>query len=545
MKATPGAVAAAPQPDILLIVLDDVGFSDFGCFGAEIRTPAIDRLAEGGLRFNRFDTRAICSPSRASLLAGRNSHAVGMADLPADSPAEAAASTPSYRGQLPDGIDMLPHALRRAGYHTTALGKWHLAPYYEDIHQEKRSSWPLNRGFDDFYGFLSGWTDQYHPDLVDGETALASPDHSGYHLTEDLVDRAIEHLDPRQDNPQFVYLALGAAHSPHRAPPEFSAGYRGDYDAGWDVIREHRFQKQKAMGLIPADTRLAARETGDPAWEDLSPLERRVFARFQENYAGFIEHTDHHLGRLLQHVERYGRETVVVLLSDNGPAAEAAMRGSFWTPYVETAEIEEMAAHLDELGSDGTMPQYQRPWAWVGATPFRRYKLWPFSGGTRTPLVVSWPSGVPDAGAVRAQFIELIDLAPTLAEIAGGDIHDATITGEHLPVAGRSIVHVLRNGDATARTTQYFELRGNRAITSGMWKAVAIHVPGTDFADDRWALFDLENDYAESIDVADEHPEVVRELVDLWFAETHGQVRPQLREMPPRIRGYDSFDLAY
>lgn len=530
----------SPQPDVVIVVIDDVGFADLGCYGAEIRTPNIDALAATGLRFNRFETRAICTPSRAALLSGRNPHAIGMADLPAMSREQAETSDSSFRGVLPDDIELLPESLRRRGYRTVALGKWHLAPEY-GTETEHHASWPLARGFDEFYGFIGGHTDQFSPRLVSGTTPVDPPTVEGYHLTEDLVDHAIGALTSDAP-PTFLYLATGAAHSPHQVPDDYLSLYRGRYDDGWDVAREHRLERQIALGVVPRGTVLAERNPGDPAWSELGPRRRRVAARFQEIYAAFIEHTDAQLGRLFNHVREGGRDTIVILLSDNGPAPEGGDQGSFRRLYADPEPLADVEAHIDELGTRTTTPMYPRPWAMVGATPFRRYKLWPLAGGVRTPLIISWQGHIPDPGSIRPQYVEVVDIAPTVLEWVGGG---PSGTGAAPPADGASIARVLVDPDALTRSVQYFELRSNRAIVSGDWKAVALHVPGTAFDDDRWLLFHHATDFSESRDLASEHPEVLSALVEEWHRQAARYVDPPLREMPSLLRGLHYFDDGY
>lgn len=545
--ASCGSSASYSRPNIVLIVLDDVGFSDLGPYGSEIRTPSIDSLARDGVRFNRFDTKAICSPTRASLLTGCNPQTVRMADLPVANPDPA--NTTKNRGELPGNARLLAQVLQDAGYATAAFGKWHLAPGKENGQPGNNTSWPLQRGFDYFYGFLSGWTDQYHPALVENNAALPVPDDPAYHLSVDLVDRAIARIDGTRgaapDKPFFTYLAFGAGHSPIQVPRPYIDRYNGIYERGWDVLREQRFARMQAIpGLLPQGTRLPARNTGDRAWSDLSEDEQVVFARFMATYAGFIEHTDEQIGRLVAHLKASGTydNTVFVVLSDNGAANEAGQTGSFERLYrPNTLTPAQMRARLDELGTDKTQSQYQRPWAMLGNTPFRRYKLWPHAGGVRTPMILSWKDRIDTPGTVRQQYLDVSDLAPTLAELAG-TAFPASVDGvAQVPVAGKSIEPVLRDPQAAGRDVQFFEMRGQRAITSGTWKAVAIHQYGKDFADDRWSLFDLANDYAETTNVAAVYPAKLDELKRLWASEAAKYSMPALSEPAAGTPYYDDY----
>ncbi|WP_338759471.1 arylsulfatase [Massilia sp. METH4] len=522
----------------MLIVLDDVGFSDLGPYGSEIRTPAISSLANEGVRFNRFDTKAICSPTRASLLTGCNPQTVRMADLPVPSPDPA--NTTKYRGELPENARTLGQVLKDAGYFTAAFGKWHLAPGKEDGKPGNNASWPLQRGFDYFYGFAAGWTDQYHPNLVEGNSVVPVPMRAGYHLSVDLVDRAIAKISGNKTanpgQPFFTYLAFGAGHSPIQVPRAYIDRYAGVYEKGWDVLRQERFNRMQAIpGLLPPTTKLPARNTGDRAWSDLTEDEQVVFARFMATYAGFIEHTDEQIGRLVSHLKSTGDydNTVFVVLSDNGAANEAGQVGAFERLYwPNTLTPAQMRARLDELGTDKTQSQYQRPWAMLGNTPFRRYKLWPHAGGVRTPLVLSWANRIASPGTVRQQYLDVSDLAPTLAELAGTSFPTAVNGVAQIPVAGNSIEPVLRDPQANGRDVQFFEMRGNRAITSGKWKAVAIHTYGQDFSKDRWELFDLANDFAESTNVAAVYPAKLEELKQLWASEAAKYSMPALSDPP-------------
>ncbi|MCB2066559.1 MAG: arylsulfatase [Erythrobacter sp.] len=558
LGATVLALAGAPasaqedddRPNIVLIVLDDVGFSDLGAFGSEIRTPNIDALAAGGLRYTRFDTKAVCSPTRASLLTGRNPQTVRMADLPARrvNPADLTRD----RGEMPDNAAFLPEVLREAGYRTAGFGKWHLAPEDQDGSEGNNGSWPLQRGFDQFYGFFLGWTDQYHPSLIEGSRRLEeSPDAPGYHFSVDITDRAIAALAPPRPGephqPAFVYLAYGAGHAPIQVPRPYIDAYAGVYDQGWDALRLERFERMREMGIIPADTVLPPRNPGDRAWADLTDTERTVFARFMEVYAGFITHTDEQIGRLVNYLRATDQldNTVIVLVSDNGAASEAGQAGSFDHLYYPSQMTpEDMLARLDDLGTDRTQSEYPRPWAMAGVTPFRRYKLWPQAGGVRTPMIVSWPREIaPDqAGAIRRQMVDAVDIAPTLVDIAGTGFPDEVDGLAEIPVAGRSIRQTLYDADAPTRQVQYFELRGNRAITDGRWRAYAIHPRDGDFDSDVWQLYDTETDFAEANDLAATHPEQLARMQELWWEEARRYSDPPLAEAPAAMRYREMFD---
>lgn len=515
--------AAGPRPNIITIILDDVGYSDIGCFGAEIRTPAIDSLAKAGLRYTHFDTKSVCASTRASMLTGRNCHTVNMPDVP-----DVAAVLPgdpqmARLFRMPRNAQTMAQALKGRGYATWAVGKWHMIPMDELGKDAGRDNWPLQRGFEYFYGFPRGWTDQYRPDLVENNGYLEREFSDDYHLSVDLADKAVNlieaHVAAKTDKPFFMNLAFGTAHSPIQVPREYSAPYDSIYEKGWDAIREERFVRMKRMGLIPANTRLPAREPRDRAWADLSEDEKIVNARYMAVYAGFIEHCDRQIGRVLDTLREKGLfdNTIVLFLSDNGAASEAGQEGFFdglYRPNKLTPA--EQRARIDDLGTARTQAEYPRPWAMVGDTPLRRYKLWPYSGGTRTPMIFHWPRHVQDPGAIRRQFVDVIDIAPTLLEAAEAQF-DMVVDGvAQIPVAGRSFLPTVRSRTAPGRQAQYFELRGNRAITSGRWRAVAIHDCDQPYANDRWELFDLDSDFSETTDLAARHPAKVTEMKALW-----------------------------
>ncbi|MBW8811966.1 MAG: arylsulfatase [Caulobacterales bacterium] len=543
---------AAARPNIVTIVLDDVGYSDLGCFGGEIRTPNLDRLAAAGLRYASFDTKAVCSSTRAALLTGRNAHTVNMPDVPDTAPFAKPGDLPPGAFHLPNNAETVPEALRREGYATWLVGKWHLIPKEQLDGISGQDTWPLQRGFDYFYGFARGWTDQYRPDLVENNAYIKPQLPSGYHLSADLIDKSMDlverHLAEGKGRPFFLHIGLGAAHSPIQVPASYSDRYKGVYDVGWDEIRRHRFARMKAIGLLPDHTVLPPANEGDRAWAELNEDERVVFARFMEVYAGFLEHADEQIGRLLEHLKARGvdRDTMIVVLSDNGAASEAGQTGYFealYRPNILTAA--QMRARLEELGTGKTQAEYPRPWAGASVTPFRRYKLWPYLGGVRTPLIVSWPERIVDVGAIRRQYLDVVDVGPTLLAAAGTQFARAVGGVRQIPVAGRSFLPTLADPHAPApRDTQYFELRGNRAITSGRWRAVAMHECGKPYEADRWQLFDTAADPSEARDLAAAEPAVLDRLKRLWSAEWARHVPAPLQQPPAMIcaatKSYDA-----
>ncbi len=508
------------SPNIVYIVLDDTGFSDLHCYGSEVATPNIDALAAGGLLFNNFHCKAICSPTRAALLTGRNSHAVGMKEL-----AGTDQGYPHSRGRVTPAAATVAQILGSQGYSTFGVGKWHLVPGADMKASGSRMHWPLQKGFDRWYGFLSGWSDQYHPDLVEDNHALPKPNRPDYHFSVDIVDKSIamlgDHLAADSKKPFFLHLAFGATHAPIQVPKPYIDKYASTFQKGWDRIREERFQRQLQLGVIPPDTKLPPRNPGDPAWSELSDEERAVFSRFMAAYAGFLEHTDEQIGRVVRYLKEHNlfENTAIFLLSDNGGAPEAGTKGGFARPYGDRTTVHEMYQRLDELGSEKTQPLYQRPWAMASDTPFKFYKLWPYAGGVQTPFVVSWPAEIKKTG-MRKQFVDVIDITPTVLDITGVAA-PAVIDGVcQIPMQGKSIRPTFNEpGSPNPRDSQYFELWGSRGIWHNGWKAVGTHRPGSDFDSDRWELYHVDTDFSESNNVAAKYPEKLEELKKLWWSE--------------------------
>ncbi|MCC7371004.1 MAG: arylsulfatase [Chloroflexi bacterium] len=518
--------AAAGAPNVVFVVLDDVGFADLGCYGSEIQTPNIDRLAAGGLRYANFHTTAMCSPTRACLLTGRNAHSVGMGII-----AEWSTGFPAYRGRVTRHAANLAEVLRDQGYNTFAVGKWHLMPMDEATAAGPFGDWPLNRGFDRWYGFHGALADSWHPELFEDNHAIDAPSGEGYHLSEDLVAQAGRMLRDQQavapERPFFLYLGFGAAHWPHHVPEPFVEKYRGQYARGWDVIREERLARQKALGIVPPDTALAPRNADVRPWDSLSEDERRLFARMQEVYAGFVEHTDAQVGALVGHLERLGvlDNTLVVLLSDNGSSPEGGAVGAVNARkhlQYEPETLQDGLAAIDALGSDRTYGHYPTGWAQASNTPLKWYKKDVHAGGVRDPLIVHWPAriGEGQGGGIRGQFHHVVDLMPTVLELIGVDV-PATFNGRaQLPMHGQSLAYTFDQKDApTRKSSQYFELLGDRGIWHDGWKAVAKHERGQRFEDDRWELYHLARDFSESNDLAEAEPARLRQMIERWWSE--------------------------
>ncbi|MCY4371677.1 MAG: arylsulfatase [bacterium] len=514
---------ARGKPDVVLVVLDDVGFAGLGCYGAEVETPVIDALAERGLRFNDFNVTPLCSPTRACVLTGRNHHSVGMAYL-----SNVDSGFPGHRGRVTKSAGTVAEVLQGAGYATLAIGKWHLAPLEETTAAGPYDEWPLGRGFGRYYGFLDALTDHFYPDVVEDNHRVDPPGRpeDGYHLTEDLIDHAISYVGDqvsvKPEQPFFLYAAFGTAHCPHQAPQEYLDKYRGRYDDGWDVIREGRFARQKELGIIPEDAVLAPLNPGVEEWDNLTADQQKLFARFQEAYAAMLDHTDAQLGRLVDFLDLIGRldNTIFVVLSDNGASQEGGPDGGAdIVTYEEDrfCTVEFNMERYDTIG--GPHSQTNIPWGWAQAanTPLRWYKQNTYAGGVRTPLIVSWPDGVTDTGGVRTQFVHAIDIAPTLLDLVGVEPQPSYRGITQMPYHGASLRDVLDGaGSPAPRDQQYFEMIGHRAIWQQGWKALTRHRRNEPFDDDPWELYHIDSDFSECNDLADAHPEKLTDLVRQW-----------------------------
>jgi arylsulfatase A-like enzyme len=528
-------------PNVVIIVLDDVGYAHPGCFGSDIETPNMDRLAAEGLRYVQFQATPMCAPTRACLMTGRNAHAVGVGIVQ-----EMAAGYPGYSGRLSKRATTLAEALGPAGYSCFAVGKWHLAPIEHWSPAGPFDYWPLQRGFSRHYGFIDAATDQWHPELIEGNAYIRRPARPDYHLTEDLIDKAIGYVRDQtaadSARPFFLYVALAACHSPLQAPRSFIEKYRGRYDKGWDRAREEWFAKQKGHGILPEGTRLAPRNPGVEAWTDLSADQRRLYARYQEVFSGFLDHTDREIGRLLRFLDEIDRSenTIVMLLSDNGASDSGGLHGwphPFGQPEPDESLREGLAA-IDRLGDDSTSPMYPLGWAQAGNTPFRHYKIDTYAGGTAVPLIVRWPRRIRDGGAIRRQYHHVVDLYPTILEAAGVAAPESYAGLDQLPVHGISMSYSFDDPKVpTRRRVQYFENFGHRAIWHDNWKAVTKHHAGDDYATEPWALYDLANDFSEYQNVADRHPERLRHLIELWWAEAGRYDVLPLNDRPEGTQG--------
>ncbi len=534
-------------PSVLFVVLDDVGFSAMETYGGLIETPNIQRIAERGLTYRNFHTTALCSPTRSCLLTGRNHTTNGMGCI-----TEAASGFPNANGHVPFECANLAEILVERGWSTYMVGKWHLTAEDEMNLASSKRQWPLGRGFDRYYGFLGGETNQWYPDLVYDNHPVSQPTlpEDGYHLTVDLTDKAIEFVRDAKaiapDKPFFLYYCPGAAHAPHHAPKEWIDKYEGAFDMGYEAYREGVFERQKKLGIISQDAELSpinpyadtTSHDGQPwaqndvvrPWDSLSDDEKRLFSRMAEVYAGFLSHADHELGRLLDYLEESGQldNTIVVLVSDNGSSGEGGPNGSvnenkFFNGVPDT--IEENLALLDELGGPKTYNHYPTGWAWAFNTPFKLWKRYAnYEGGTADPLLVSWPKGITGSGEIRPQYNHAIDIVPTLLECLGLEMPEVVKGYTQLPVEGVSFASTFDDAAApTTKETQFYSMLGTRAIWHRGWKA-ATAVPAApeswgDFHRQRWELFDTEKDPSECHDLSAEHPDQLQELIAMWWVE--------------------------
>ena len=559
----------AGAPNVLVVLLDDVGFAASSAFGGPCRTPTADRLAAGGLRFNRFHTTALCAPTRQAMLTGRNHHSVGMGSI-----TETATSAPGNSSLRPNTKAPLALTLKLNGYSTAQFGKCHEVPVWQSSPMGPFDAWPSGGGgFETFYGFIGGENNQWDPALYDGTTPIEPPAtaEEGYHLTEDLADRAVGWMRQQKalmpDKPFFVYFAPGATHAPHHVPKEWADRYKGAFADGWDVQRERSFARQQELGVVPRDAELTPRHAEIPAWDDMPAELKPVLEREMEVYAGFLEHTDHHVGRLIDAIDDLGvlDDTIIYyIVGDNGASAEGTLNGAFnemanfnGMAALETPEF--MLSKLDELGSPSSYNHYAVGWAWAMNTPFQWTKQvashW---GGTRNGTIVHWPNGITEKGGIRSQFAHVIDLAPTILEAAG--LPEPTMVNGVMqsPMEGTSMLYMFNEHDAAERhDLQYFEMFANRGIYHKGWSAVTKHrtpwvmVGGAlpAFDDDVWELYDGSTDYSQARDVARENPDMLARLQRLWLIEatkynvlpmddrTSERLEPSMAGRPTLIQG--------
>ncbi|BAY37769.1 sulfatase [Nostoc sp. NIES-2111] len=525
--------APAKAPNVLLVILDDVGFGQASTFGGPVETPNLTRLAERGLRYNQFHTTALCSPTRAALLTGRNHHSVNTGVVE-----ELATGYPGYTTILPKSAATVAEILRQNGYNTAAFGKWHNTPDFETSETGPFDRWPTGLGFEYFYGFLGGDTNQWSPALVENTKRVDKPNKPDYHLTPDLVDHAIAWIRNQQsiapEKPFFTYLATGATHAPHHAPKEWIDKYKGKFDQGWDKLREESFARQKQLGVIPANTQLTPRPQELPAWDSLSAEQQKLYAHMAEVFAGFLGHTDYEVGRLINAVDQLGEldnTLVIYIVGDNGASAEGGLTGSVNELQVFNGvpeNLQQLLAAYDDLGSPKTFNHFPAAWAWAVNTPFQWTKqIASHFGGTRNPLVISWGKNIQDQGGIRSQFHHVIDIAPTILEVTGIAAPKEVNGVKQQPIEGTSLAYTFDQPDAPSRRkTQYFEMLGNRAIYDQGWVAAARHgrlpwertVKGN-FDTDEWELYNIAEDFSEANNLAQDNPEKLEKLQKLFLKE--------------------------
>ena len=538
----------APEgaPNVLMIVWDDVGYGAMSAFGGPVETPQMERIADQGLRYSNFHTTALCSPTRSSLLNGRNATSNGMACI-----VEGAAGFPGFSARIPFENGTIAEVLGERGWNTYAVGKWHLTPGEESDMSSWKARWPLGRGFERFYGFLGGETNQWYPDLVEDNHPVEQPSQpeDGYHLSADLTDKAIRFVRDAKsvspDKPWFMYLCPGCAHAPHHVFKEWSDKYAGRFDEGYEAIRASILARQQELGLMDADVELSPiNPHGEPdgisgpdgqpwpqldfvrPWGSLSDDEKRLFARMAEVYAGFVEYTDHEIGRFLDYLEESGQldNTIVVVVSDNGASGEGGPNGSFnenkfFNNVPDTTE--ENLKRLDELGSPTSYNHYNTGWAWAFDTPFPYWKRFAgYEGGTADMCLVSWPKGIAARGEVRHQYVHAVDVVPTIYALLEIEAPAVLKGYTQSPIEGESFAASFTDAEAPERETQFFSMLGMRALYHQGWLANTLHPPisgWSNFDKDVWELYDLKTDRAQSRNIAADHPERLGLLKGLWF----------------------------
>ena len=561
--------APAGAPNVLLVLLDDVGFGQTSTFGGPANTPTLQRLADEGLRYNRFHTTALCSPTRAAMLSGRNHHSVHTGVI-----TEMATGFPGYDGTWPREAASVAEILRANQYSTAAFGKWHNTPDHELSAAGPFDRWPTGKGFDYWYGFQGGEASQWHTPLFENTAPIEPPhDDPDWHFSEAIAAKAISWISQQKagapDKPFFLYFAPGACHSPHHVAKEWSDKYKGKFNHGWDRQREITLEKQKKLGLVPKGTKLTPRPESIPSWESCSADEKRLYARMQEVFAGFLEHADAQVGKIVEAIEGMGLRDdtlIIYMVGDNGPSGEGSLTGTLNNMKTQLGLLDDvpyMLEHLDEIGGPLHETHYPVGWCWAGSSPFQWMKqVASHFGGTRNGLVMSWPKGIADRGGMRSQFHHCIDIAPTILDVAG--IPEPRIVNgvPQKPIEGISMAYTFADKNAPGRrVTQYFEMLGNRALYHDGWVAGCLHgrLPwltsgGASFDDDTWELYNIEKDFSQADDLAAKEPAKLRELQDRFMAEAAKynvlplddrfaqRADPKLH--PSHIRGKTSFVYA-
>ena len=533
-KPPPRFEIIAPQgaPNVIIVLIDDLGFGATSTFGGPIPTPTLDQLAQGGLRYNNFHTTALCSPTRVALKSGRNHHTANAGSI-----METSTAYPGNTGAIPNRVAPLAEMLRLNGYSTSAFGKWHETAAWETSVSGPFDRWPIHQGFDKFYGFIGGETDQWSPLIFDGVKRINPPHTEGYHFTEDMTNQAINWMKAQQsmtpDKPFFMYFATGAVHAPHHVPKEWIKKFDGQFDEGWDAVRKASFERQKQQGIIPANTKLPPRPDDIKAWDSLSEDEKTLFRRQAETFAGFVAHTDHNIGRLVDAVAAIGEmdnTLIFYIAGDNGTSAEGGMVGmynemTYFNGVQET--VAELLPRIDEWGSPETFPHMAAGWAVAFDAPFKWTKQVASDfGGTRNGMVVHWPGGISEQGGMRTQFSHVIDVAPTVLEAATLPEPVVVNGTPQIPMEGTSLLYTFDEPDAPERhTTQYFEIFGNRAIYRDGWFARTIHYAPWQTGkrkpldSDVWELYQVGEDFSLANNLAAEYPEKLEDMKALFMTE--------------------------
>lgn len=533
-KAPPRHEVTAPTdaPNVVIVLIDDIGFGHSSAFGGPIHMPTVEKLATGGLKYNRFHTTALCSPTRVALLTGRNHHVNNAGAI-----MELATGFAGNTGVRPNNITPLAEILRLNGYSTAAFGKYHETAPWEVSVSGPFDRWPTRSGFDKFYGFIGGETNQWAPGIFDGTIRIKTPHTPDYHFTTDMTDQAINWVSAQQaltpNKPFYIYFATGATHAPHHVPKEWIEKYKGQFAGGWDKLREETFARQKKLGVIPVDAKLTPRPKEIPAWEGMSANQKRLFERQMETFAGFAEHTDHEVGRLVAQLEKINELDNTIffyIVGDNGASAEGGPEGTYNEMMALNGIVgkaEQMMDHIDEWGGPSTFPHFAIGWAWAGNTPFQWTKqVASHFGGTRNGMVLHWPKGLKSKGEIRSQFHHVIDVAPTVLEAAKLPQPKMVNGIKQRPMDGVSMLYTVDNAIATdRRTTQYFEMFGNRGIYHQGWVACTQHsIPWLMtklplLTEDVWELYNVEKDFSQAENLAAEHPEKVKELQEVFLKE--------------------------
>jgi arylsulfatase len=530
------SVPAPPPgaPNVLVVLLDDVGFGQTSTFGGPVQTPTLQRLAEAGLRYNRFHTTALCSPTRAALLSGRNHHSVHTGCI-----TEMATGFPGYDAQWPKEAASIAEILRGHQYSTAAFGKWHNTPDHELGAPGPFDRWPTGKGFDYWYGFQGGEANQWRTPLYENTAPIDPPyDNPTWHFSEAIADKAIGWIGQQKaaapDKPFFIYFAPGAAHTPHHVPKEWADKYKGQFDHGWDRQRQITFENQKKLGLVPKSTKLTPRPDSIPSWASRSRDEKRLYARFQEVFAGFLEHVDAQVGRVVDAIEQMGLRDdtlIIYIVGDNGPSAEGSLTGTLNNIKSQAGLLDDvptMLEHIDEIGGPLHENHYPVGWCWAGSSPFQWMKqVASHFGGTRNALVVSWPRRIKDTGGLRSQFHHIIDITPTILEVTGVPEPRELNGVSQKPIEGISMAYTFDDRNAPGRrVTQYFEMFGNRALYHDGWVAGCLHgrlpwetAGGATFDNDTWELYNIEKDFSQAKNLAKKEPARLRDLQDRFMAE--------------------------